>query len=338
MPNPAKDVRHPECIRLDRTENPYGPSLAVFEALHRAEPWQQQNRPPIARLQREVAVLVGVPTSWILLGNGIDELLEAIFLMQRDHGPLVLFPPTSPGNDRRAALHRLPVIQLQRSPAFTLALDVDTVADLPPGSWAVVESPNDPTGTLVDAQDAVRLARATELVVIDERHGAYSRRSLVPFGREFENIIVLQTMETWAALSSFPIAYAIGPPPLLDRLRPYLAREDIAAGAMTAGLATLTDLSFVNATLHRVRHERSRLYRMLRKLNMVSPLATWSNFVPVRVERGAVPFFVAGLSDRGIRVYQPPQPELRRLLRISAGEPEHTDALKRALIEVALAL
>lgn len=322
--------RDREPIRLDRLENPYGPSLAVYETLSDAGDWPMSAR----RLRRDLAQLAGVPPAWLLPGNGIDELLDALFLWRRDRGPLVLFPPSNPSDRRRADLHRMPVINLQRTAAFAVELDLDTVSDLPPGCWAIVQSPNDPTGTLLESHDVVRLARACELVVIDERHGAYSGRSLLPLVREFENIVLLQTLETWAALRSFPVAYAIGPPALLKELDVFRGREEIAAGAAKAAIATIQDLAHVRSTVHRVRLERSRLYRMLRKLNMVSPCPSWANFVPVRVERGTAPVLVTALAERGIWVYQPSPPELDRMLRVSAGTSEQTDALKQALIDI----
>lgn len=323
-----------EPIRLDRLENPYGPSLAVYEALSDAGDWPASEPMSSKRLRRDLARLAGVSPAWILPGNGIDELLDALFLWRRDRGPLVLFPPSNPSDRRRADLHRMPVINLQRTAAFAVELDLDTVSDLPPGCWAIVQSPNDPTGTVLESHDAVRLARACELVVIDERHGAYAGRSLLPLVREFENIILVQTLETWAGLGSFPVAYAVGPPALLKDLDAFRGREEIAAGAAMAAMATIQDLAHVRSTVHRVRLERSRLYRMLRKLNMVSPCPSWANFLPVRVERGTAPVLVNCLAERGIWVYQPTSPGLDRVLRISAGMPEQTDALKQALVEI----
>ena len=329
---------HREPIRLDQLDNPYGPSIAVYEALSDPGSWTGLEQPTPRQVRRALSNLLAVPPDWILPANGIDEVLEAVFLWRRDDGALVLFPPSNLDDVRRARLHRVPVINLQRSGSFTIDLDLETAADLPPGCWAVVQSPNDPTGTLLEPYEAVRLARACDVLVIDERHSAYSGRSLLPIVREFENIILVQTMETWAGLRSFPLAYAIGPPALLQHLNSFRAREEIAVGSAIAAMATMHDIEAVKQTVHRVRSERSRMYRMIRKLNMASPCPSWANFLPVRVERGETQAVVEGLAERGIYVHQPTQPGLSRMLRISAGTPDQTDALKRALIEVALDL
>jgi histidinol-phosphate aminotransferase len=327
-----------EPIRLDLLENPYGPSIAVYEALSDPSSWTGPEQPSPQRLRRELSRLLGVPPDWILPANGIDELLEALFLSRRDEGALVLFPPSNLDDVRRARVHRVPVINLQRTGNFAVDLDLETASDLPPGCWAIVQSPNDPTGTLLEPQEAVRLARACEILVIDERHSAYSGRSLMPIVREFENIVLLQTMETWAGLKSFPLAYAVGPPAALRHLNGFRARDEIAVGSAIAGIATMRDIDSVRQSVHRVRAERSRMFRMIRKLNMASPWPSWANFLPVRVERGETRAVVEGLADRGIFVHQPAQRGLSRMLRISAGTPDQTDALKRALIEVALDL
>jgi histidinol-phosphate aminotransferase len=279
-----------------------------------------------------------VAPEWLLIANGLDELIGMICRWRRIVGPLLIFPPSDPVDEERARNYGLDVITLQRSPSFTLALNVDTAAELDYRATALVVTPNDPTGTQLSSQEAVRLARACSLVVIDERHGAYANRSFVPLAREFDNVIVLQTFETWAGLTGFPVAFAIAPPRILDQLRGFQRRDGVAMGAVLAALATLDDRRFVRANVDRVRAERARLFRMLRKLNLVQPLPSWANFLLARVERGSADWLAGELARRGIFVHRPPHPELARYIRISATKPEHTDRLRRALIQISVDL
>ena len=85
----------------------------------------------------------------------------------------------------------------------------------------------------------------------------------------------------------------------------------------------------------RVREEKSRLYRTLRKLNMIRPHPSWANFMLARIERGDPDMFEHALRDRAIVIHRPPHPELSNCFRISATTPEATGALKEALIEAA---
>lgn len=324
-------------IRLDLLANPYGPSDHVLDALAACDRLHLPAEAAADALQRRLADFAGVPAEWLVVANGIEELLDALLLWRRQAGPVVLFPPTDPVDAERCGRHRIAVVPWQRTPSFALGLDADSVADVPAASTALVASPNDPTGTLLNAQDAVRLSRACDLVVVDERHGAYSGRTLVPLVREFDNVLVLQTLETWAGLAGLPLAYAVAPPKLARDLAAY-RRRDLAMGAVVAANATLDDLRRVRASVEWLRQERSRLFRSLRKLNLVRPLPSWANFLLVQVERGDRDGVVADLARRGILVHRPPQPELAPFLRVSTGRPAETDALKRALIEIAAEL
>jgi histidinol-phosphate aminotransferase len=335
---PRAASERPAAIRLDLLGNPYGPSLAVHEALAGTDELHLPAEARAAELRRRLAEAIGVSPEWLLLANGIDELLSMVCLWRRGRGPLLLFPPCDPADERRAGRHRLGVDRVQRAPSFALELDVETAAELDHRSTALVTSPNDPTGTVLATQEAVRLCRACDLLIVDERHGAYGSRSFVPFVREFDNLLVLQTFETWAGLAGLPVALAIGPPRLLRELGEFGRRDGIAMGVALAALATLDDLAYVKATVQLVRQERSRLYRTLRKLNMIEPFPSWANFLLARVTRGEAEVVAAALARREIAVHRPPQPGLERCLRISASRPEHTDALKRALIEIGIAL
>lgn len=322
-------------IRLDLLGNPYGPSVHVFDALASCDRLHLPAADAALALRDRIAATVGVAADAVVLANGVDELLDALFLWRRDRGPILLFPPSDPTEALRCRRHGVEPIPVQRAASFALALDPAAADDLPPDGTALVASPNDPTGTLLGSQETVRLSRACTLVVVDERHAAYSGRSLLPLAREFENIVVVQTFETWAGLAGLPLAYAVAPAKIARELAAYLPPNGVAIGSVAAAAATLDDLARVRASVHWVRQERSRLYRALRKLNLVQPLPSWANFLLVRVERGDRATVAAGLADRGILVAQPPHPELAPFLRVSAGRPEHTDALKHALIEIA---
>ncbi|HET7095674.1 MAG TPA: aminotransferase class I/II-fold pyridoxal phosphate-dependent enzyme, partial [Thermomicrobiales bacterium] len=213
--------------------------------------------------------------------------------------------------------------------------DSEALSALPPSTAAIVGSPSDPTGATLGISDAVRLLRGCEIALVDERHMGYCARTLTPVIREFGNLLVLQTFETWAGLSAFPLSYLAGPPKIIDQIAPLLASGPAASG-VAAALATLDNRAETLATTRRIRDERSRLYRMLRKLSLVQPLPSLANFLLARAELSTADYVWQALRARGIWVHRPADPELRDWLRISAGTPADTDALRAALIEITL--
>ncbi|MGH2531203.1 MAG: aminotransferase class I/II-fold pyridoxal phosphate-dependent enzyme [Thermomicrobiales bacterium] len=325
-------------IRLNLLANPYGPSIRVQEALASADDLHLPQHDRQRRVQERLAAMVGLSPTWLVLANGIDDLYRRVLIWQRERSAVVTFPPTDATADRIASQHDFDVRRVGRTHRFTLDLEAERGGLVPEQSIAVVMSPNEPTGTELSSLDAVRLSRICRLVVIDERHGEYGARTLVPLAREFDNLIVARSMETWAALAGFPLAFAVAPPRIAAQLAECGQTSAIPAGALIAAEATLDDIAYMRATVQRVREEKARLYRMLRKLNMVRPVPSWANFLLARVERGNAGWFHRELADRSIYSCLPDQAELDGYLRLSASRPEHTLALKHALIEIATAL
>ncbi|HRA48870.1 MAG TPA: aminotransferase class I/II-fold pyridoxal phosphate-dependent enzyme, partial [Thermomicrobiales bacterium] len=269
--------------RMDLLANPYAPSLHVLEALSSDDQYRRSTPVLYGSLIERIADRETISPDWIALGAGVDDLLIAI-MRAFGHGEnLVLFPPT---DDRVAELaERLgqtPVL-VPRSSRFALDLDRPGLPAFPPVALSIVQHPNDPTGTPVTVQEAVRLIRRSRLLVVDERHAGYGARSLLPLVREFDRIIVLRTFETWAGLTALPLAVAIGAPEAINRLREHQLIDPPAA-ALVAAHASMDDQVTLDRGIHRVREEKARLYRMLRKMNMLSPYPSWANFILAQVE------------------------------------------------------
>jgi histidinol-phosphate aminotransferase len=330
----------PARFRLDLVANPFGPSDAVIDAIATIDSsaWLLPAEEQEATLRARLGALAGVPASWVTLANGIDELHAMIAAWRGAAGPLLLFPPSDPGLTRWLEGHADQVEAIPRTARFAIPVEANGKT-LPRGATAIVMSPNDPTGTILSGHEAVRLSRQCAFLVVDERHGGYSPRSAIPLAREFENVIVLQTFETWASLPALPLAWAISPPPIARELAHFVRPSGIARLPVVAALATLDDHDAVRASLRRVMSEKGRLFRQMRKLSMVSPpYPSWANFLLLRVERGTSDFFVPRLHDRGIEIFAVENPELPNHFRASAVSADATNALKQALIDIALDL
>jgi histidinol-phosphate aminotransferase len=327
-----------EVLRLDRLVNAYAPIDAVAEALGDIDLVTLDDGTLLTGLRRRIAAMLGMDPRWVVLAAGIDVLYAALVDLRIGAGPFGVFPPTRLGELQRVVDRGGEIAVAARAEGFGLGLSRDD-RRLPPETTSVVMSPNDPTGTLVDLLDLVRLARRSDLVVVDERHGAYTPRTAAPLAREFENVVVLQSMEWWGGLIYLRGAWAICPPAMAELLAEAVWPAVPDRRAAVAGHAVLDDWAWMRRVLHHTTMEKGRLYRQLRKLNMLHPpYPSWGNFVLARFARGGVEFFVPRLEERGIRVFVPDQDLLPDHIRVTAVSAEATDALKRALIDIALEL
>jgi histidinol-phosphate aminotransferase len=322
-------------LKLDRNENPYGPSLRVQEALSSYDRFglypDAEGRAARARL----AAYVGMPAERLLLGNGADELIDLLYLTLLERGDeVIVAPPTFGVYAARAPLFGGRVVSAPRCPDFSLDLDALAMAVTPRTKLIVVVSPNNPTGNTIDQEQLVRLLGLGPLVVLDEAYVEFAGRSLVPLAREFDNLVVLRTLSQWAGLAGLRLGYGIFP----TELMPYLWRIkppfNVNAAALLAVEATLDDFSWVRGSVARLRVERGRLYRNLRKLNLLQPYPSQGNFILCRVIHGEAARLRGRLAELGIMV-RGYEGELAGFLRISVGRPEDTDTLMKALLSIA---
>jgi len=209
-----------------------------------------------------------------------------------------------------------------------------------PVAAIIVPSPNDPTGTGTAATEIVRLLRAEVPVIVDESLYEFSGHSVAPLVTEFDNLIVLRDFAAWAGLGGLPVSYVLSARPLAaeQRQAALYGGTSTAPGraAQVAALAALQDLETLQGHIKTLRQERGRLWRSLRKLNLLQPHPSEANFLLCTMSRGNAAAIRDHLADHdGIIVRAISTPELPNHLRISVGRPQDTDALLRGLLRIA---
>src|SRR5262249_9590171 len=131
------------------------------------------------------------------------------------------------------------------------------------------------------------------------------------------------------------IGYTLTSRPLAANLRRAGLLDAPNRAAQLALLASLEDREALLGRVRQMRHERNRLFRQLRKLNLLDPLPSEAPFLLCAVRRGTAGRIAAALAEQGILVKPITTAALPNHLRISVGRPEDTDALFQALLKLA---
>lgn len=283
-----------------------------------------------ASLKAEIGSSYGLTPNSILVFSGIDSALRRI--ARSSTGPIAVLPPSELASQITSMVTPDQLVPVARGAGRTGAVNVDDARDIAHDTLVVADSPTNPLGALLSAADGVRLARASQLLVIDERFAEIAGFSLLPLAIEFENVVVLRTLQGWAEPLAGPCCWAAGSPGALRQLQ--LNKQPAERQAIAGALAVLRDRHTVDIALRCARDERSRLFRLLRKYSLFTPLPSWGPFLSARVEVVPRDALVNALRMRGVHIHAPQEPGLERFVRIGIGPRHAMERLCSALLEI----
>lgn len=336
--------RPEEIVKLDANENPYGPSPLVRERLATYPFYHIYPDPQQEQLRAALETYVGVPAAHILAGHGADELIDLICRVFLEPGDVVInAPPTFGMYEFDAVANMGRVVHVWRDASFRVDVAgirraVEEVNARGEGRAKLVflTSPNNPDGSLLAAEDLEQLLALPVMVVLDEAYIEFAGRpSFASWVPERENLIVLRSFSKWAGIAGLRLGYGVFPEWLMPHLWRFKQPYNVNVAATVAGLAALEDREYYQRTTAALIAERERLYRELCQFPFLQPYPSHANFVLCRVVGTDAWELKQWLEQQGILVRYFRKPGLENCIRVSAGKPEHTDALLAALHQFA---
>jgi len=327
-----------EIVKLDANENPYGPAPQVREALG-SLPWPHIYPDPESRQLREaLAGWTGVPVKNLVAGAGADELIDLLMRLVLDPGDTILnCPPTFGMYSFDAGIQAARVVNVPRREDFSLdinAIEQAVLREKP--KLLFLTSPNNPDGSLVPADQVLRLLELPLLLVLDEAYVDFAkgRQSMQLAALGQANLVVLRTFSKWAGLAGLRVGYGVFPESLLPQLWKIKQPYNVSVAASTAAIISLQNLDFLEANRRKLLAERERLASHLGKISFLQPYPSEANFILCRVRGKDARRLKYDLAARGILIRYFEKPGLQDKIRISVGRPEHTDCLISALQEM----
>ena len=322
-------------VKLNTNENPYPPSPRVVEAVRALTSDQLRRYPdPVSERFREAcAGAYGLPgPEWIIMGNGMDELLALALRTFVDPGDDVLaMYPTYSLYDVLCKLHDCNLV----------SVDLDEDFNLPeaffatPARLAFFTRPNAPTSVSAPKDDVARFCEGFDgIVVIDEAYVDFGDDHCIDFVQRYDNVIVMRSFSKSFSLAGMRIGVAMARPEIIGEFMKTKDSYNMDVFSQAVGLAAIGDLDHVRANGNKVRVTRTRLIQALRQLGFIVP-DSQANFVLARWTGDPHAYTIFDmLRDRGILVRYFAAPRLDDCLRISVGTEEECDALLGALREI----
>lgn len=326
-------------LKLDAMENPYLLPAEMQQALAQHLAQVALNRYPVpsySSLKQLIADKLGVPADReIVLGNGSDELIAMISVACAKPGAKVLAPV--PGFVMYAMSAKFAGLEFIGVP-LQADLTLDTAAMLAAirthrPAITYLAYPNNPTGTLYDADDIVAIARAvgdSGVVVVDEAYQPFAPSSFMPHLAEFDNLVVMRTVSK-LGLAGIRLGYMAGNNALMHEFEKVRPPYNINVLTQAAAEFVLQRVEVLDAQAAELRAQRSQLAIALSALPGVQVFPSAANFLLIRVANAEQVF--AKLLDHKILVKNVGKMHslLENCLRVTVSTPEENALFMAAL-------
>ncbi len=323
-------------IKLASNENPLGMPPAARAAA--AQALADVGRYPDGNgtaLKAALSQRLGVPPSWLTLGNGSNDILELAASLTLSPGAGCVYSQHAFAVYALAAQAR--GARTTETPARDLGHDLDAMrAAIGAGTRLVyIANPNNPTGTLLSPDELQAFLKAVPshvAVVLDEAYNEYLPPSVrydsLPWVRRHPNLIVSRTFSKVYGLAGLRVGYGIAQPALTDLLNRIRQPFNVNSVALAAARAALDEVEFVRRSVELNERGRSQLCEALAAMGL--PLApAYGNFVLVRIGPAAAVY--QELLRRGVIVRPVASYGLPEWLRITVGLPEENARFLREL-------
>lgn len=327
-------------VKLASNENPLGMPESAQRAMAQAA--SELGRYPDANafeLKTALSERYGVPSDWITLGNGSNDILEIAAHAFVEKGQAIIYAQYS------FAVYALATQGLGARaivvPAVKYGHDLDAMlAALTDDTRLIfVANPNNPTGTFIEGPKLEAFLDKVPrhvAVVLDEAYTEYlpaeKRYDSIEWVRRYPNLLVSRTFSKAFGLAGLRVGFAIAQPELTDLLNRLRQPFNVNTLAQAAAIAALNDQAFLEKTAALNAQGYRRLTEAFEKLGL-EYVPSDGNFVLVRVgnddaagNRVNLELLKQGVIVRPVGNYGLPQ-----WLRVTIGLPQENEAFIAAL-------
>jgi histidinol-phosphate aminotransferase len=263
-------------IKLASNENPLGPSPLAIKAIRRA--LKEVNLYPddgCFVLSKRLAAHLGVTEDQLIFGNGSVDVIEFIFKTFVAAGGHVVMAQQSFVMGKIAA--RMADAALTEVPMknYTHDLEAMAAAVTPQTKVVYIANPNNPSGTMVNADQVKAFMKKVPescVVVFDEAYSEYIDRPDFPDSlqlmKDWPNAIILHTFSKIYGLAGLRVGYGVGHPGLIAQVRKVRLPFNISLLGQAGCLAALDDAKHLQRSKEMNAEGKEFLYRQFETMGM----------------------------------------------------------------------
>jgi histidinol-phosphate aminotransferase len=324
-------------VKLDAMENPYAlpPNLRAEIAQLVAD--AAINRYPDAGahlLKSAICKVTKLPSGMdILLGNGSDEIIQLLAMAVAKPGAVLLsVEPSFVMYKMIAAFVGMKYVGVPLAEDFSLDLQkMLGIIEREKPALIFLAYPNNPTGNAFDADVIKQIIQAAPgLVVVDEAYYAFALDSFIPLLADYANLLVMRTFSK-LGMAGLRLGFLAGTTTWLEQLEKLRLPYNVGVLPQLVATKLLEHHDILLAQAESIKHERAKLYAVLKALDSVTAFPSEANFILFRVAHATQIF--EGLKQRGVLIknLNGGHPALTDCLRVTVGTAEENQQFIAAL-------
>lgn len=324
-------------IKLDAQENPYLLPLKLRNKILKAIKPVLLNRypdPGAKELKKIIAEQIGVRIENLMLGNGSDELIQAIITTFSGSLPRKILYPVPTFSMYRIITKALGQIPVEVSLKRDFDLDIDAMLTAIKKKRPVVillSYPNNPTGNCFSEEKMLEIIKKTDgAVVIDEAYFDFSKKTFLSLLKKYDNLIILRTLSK-IGLAGLRVGILIARPEVVREINKVRLPYNVNSLSQAAAKVVLEIREVINKQINAIIKERERLYKSLLSIDGIYPFPSEGNFILFRTDKDSDKIY-QGLIERGILIRNMNQKGLlNNCLRVTIGTLEENRYFLEAL-------
>jgi histidinol-phosphate aminotransferase len=340
----------PTLIKLDSNESPFGPSIAVLDAMRAAT--SSANLYPdddCSPLRAKIAAHHGLSVGQVLVTAGSTGMLSLLC-------QTLLAPGLNAVTSERsfivysmavqAAGGRLVEVPMRENPTRENedSFDLDAILEKIDANTRIVflANPNNPTGTMLEAPVVERFLTRLPghvVLVLDEAyyefalHFAALRRvnysNSLDYVHRGAGVVVLRTFSKAHGLAGLRVGYGLGPAELLGYCARMRNTFSVSSVAQAAAMAAIDDQAHVQRVVENNTIQSRDLAQGLTTMGY-RVVPTWANFLYCDLGEDAADF-AERLREEGVAVRPLRSWGAANCVRVTIGMAEQNQAFLQAL-------
>ncbi len=282
------------------------------------------------KLSEALAKQFDVAVENVVCGVGSDELIDCILSSTIEKDEKVMMPyPSFSMYAQFSVLNSGSLIKVPLTADFSYDVEAFiTAIEKEQPKVIFICNPNNPTGCIMAREDIKRILEVAEgLVVVDEAYAEFDdcKESVIPFIKEYNNLVVLKTFSKAYALAGARVGYGIACKEVIDLINTVRVPYNLSIFSQEAAWWAIQNKDCYKENIEKIISQRPILEKGLQDLG-IKAYPSHANFIWCQLQDG----IFEALERQKIYIRKMMVDD-KPYYRITVGTPEENRTLLEAL-------